>query len=460
MPSAGNFASDSITLVPPARGWHLRPRADALASRIRASLGLVTDQLIVMSGHQAQAWHAGIAAKAFAAQHIAQRHAGIAAWITVDQDAADSVAIPYPTHGLARATWHWTRQPLSASEQQQAIGTLPAITPSAPLPSDAHPLAHAGLRAVEQSFLSHQHANGLAQQLSLAAFDPLLAAEPAFALPQQLFATQLSSTDIFARVIDAMTADPAACCDAYNAAAANEPSARLRALIKSSQHVELPLWRIEAGSPRRAVFAHQLPSIPLSQLAPRALLMTALLRVAACDLFIHGTGGGVYDRATDAWWRAWAEVNTSIRELGELAPTAVVSATRTMPFHDVAVLSPDEIQAAQQHAHRIRHDLSLMDDAPAEVQRRELAARIAAETSRTKRRELYVNMHAMIAHARERHAGMLESAAHASEVAIAQRAQAQVVFDRTWPCALLPTAAITTLFEQARIRVGQALGSR
>jgi hypothetical protein len=458
MPSAGNFASDSITLVPPARGLHLTRRADALALRTRAAMGLPTDEVVVMSGHQAQLWHAGIAAKAFAAQHIAQHHAGAAAWITVDQDAADTVGIPYPTHALVRATWHWTRQPLSASEQQQSIGTLAASAPSSPLPGDAHPLAQAGLRAMQQHLMAHQHVTGLAQQLSLAAFDPLLTAESAFALPPQLFATKLSSTDIFARVIDAMMADPGACCDAYNAAVTNEPAARLRSLIKSAQHIELPLWRVEAGSPRRAVFAHQLASIPFSQLAPRALLMTALLRAAACDLFIHGTGGGVYDRATDAWWRAWAASNSNIHALGELAPTVVVTATRTIPFHDVAVPSLDEIQAAQQQAHRIRHDLSLMGDAPGEVERREFAARIAAETSRIKRRELYANMHAMIARARDRHAALLASASHAAQAAIAHRARSQVVFDRTWPCALLPAAALQTLFQQMQARVHKALG--
>ena len=48
--------------------------------------------------------------------------------------------------------------------------------------------------------------------------------------------------------------------------------------------------------------------------------MTGMARLAACDLFVHGTGGGIYDTITEAWFREWLGV--------ELAPTIAVTRMR------------------------------------------------------------------------------------------------------------------------------------
>jgi hypothetical protein len=66
------------------------------------------------------------------------------------------------------------------------------------------------------------------------------------------------------------------------------------------------------------------PAFASSPIRPRALTLTAFARLAVADLFIHGIGGGRYDRATDAIMRAF---------FGISPPTyATVTATLFLPF--------------------------------------------------------------------------------------------------------------------------------
>ena len=56
---------------------------------------------------------------------------------------------------------------------------------------------------------------------------------------------------------------------------------------------------------------HRAPSGPVAmpegELMPRALLLTLLLRSFACDLFVHGLGGEIYDPAMEAWVAPWVK---------------------------------------------------------------------------------------------------------------------------------------------------------
>ncbi|MCA9082786.1 MAG: hypothetical protein KDA81_01965 [Planctomycetaceae bacterium] len=56
------------------------------------------------------------------------------------------------------------------------------------------------------------------------------------------------------------------------------------------------------------------------QIVPRGALITAFLRLLFSDLFVHGTGGGRYDRFTDEFVRTWWNI--------EPPPFAVASASR------------------------------------------------------------------------------------------------------------------------------------
>ncbi len=118
----------------------------------------------------------------------------------------------------------------------------------------------------------------------------------------------------------------------------------------TEDEIELPFWIVDhstgvrsaAGCSRRGnqlqllskgqlmaqfelpVTEDAIASLLLSsrQLIPRGALITALLRTLFCDLFVHGTGGGNYDRFTDLlvtrWWGTAP------------APFVVASATRCL----------------------------------------------------------------------------------------------------------------------------------
>ena len=53
--------------------------------------------MMVMSGHQAEVWHAGILTKMLALRGVAGAAGARAAWVVVDQDANEPGIIRYPT---------------------------------------------------------------------------------------------------------------------------------------------------------------------------------------------------------------------------------------------------------------------------------------------------------------------------------------------------------------------------
>ncbi len=80
------------------------------------------------------------------------------------------------------------------------------------------------------------------------------------------------------------------------------------------------------------------------------LLLTALMRSRFCELFVHGKGGGVYDRITEQWWRQWrgdAEV---------LAPMTVASADAHLAF-DVPVTDREALHRARWYRHHVPYNV-------------------------------------------------------------------------------------------------------
>ncbi|MEL7474492.1 MAG: hypothetical protein AAGK04_14340, partial [Planctomycetota bacterium] len=99
------------TLDPSPDAWSARLRSaptHPLIRRFREQLGLPTDRPIVMTGHQAEIWHAGILAR-FAAAHAAAQHTGAhLAFLAVDQDSNDPLPMRFPVRerdALRVATW-------------------------------------------------------------------------------------------------------------------------------------------------------------------------------------------------------------------------------------------------------------------------------------------------------------------------------------------------------------------
>jgi hypothetical protein len=114
-------------------------------------------------------------------------------------------------------------------------------------------------------------------------------------------------------------------------------------LVVDAQRIEVPFWYVAGGrrwplfvdAQGRTMWAGDRnigpvpgdpddPGFSGAPIRPRALTLTAFARLFIADLFIHGVGGGRYDRATDAIAHAFFGI----------APPAYVTATATLflPF--------------------------------------------------------------------------------------------------------------------------------
>ncbi len=443
-------ASESLTLAPEARRWAslLRRGSRPLSGGSldsRAVLGLPTDRPIVMSGHQATLWHPGILAKLIAGDALARRTGARLAWLVVDQDRAQSLSIRYPQR---------------SDDGRLRAGELRWPAPTNP--QEPHPLITGALREALDALARHASEPSPARAIARATMD--LAGSLLHEPPILVMATELHRIPAFGSLVDRMLADPERCVVAYNASVQAHPGAGVRPLIADvvQDRFELPLWRLMPAARgqepvRRHVYAEDLPTIPRDQLAPKALLMTALVRTHLCDLFIHGTGGGTglsseptsddahegYDRVMEQWLAAWlgdAAANT-------LAPATLATATRLLPLEHDPIPSPAEVARACWRAHHARHSPRMLGDSVADVRRRELVALIAGSprADRAHKRELYQSLHALLARYREQHGADLRAIAEAAARARARATDAPILADRTWPFALYPRPMLLAL---------------
>lgn len=377
-----------------------------------------------MSGHQAGFWHAGIGAKWIAAHELGRRARGACAWLVVDQDDNKGGSLAYPRADLSRGVVRFTEH-----ADGVPTGCLPAAdTSRVAVPGDAHAVAEPGVRRAIDLMRTHAGAPSLAAQLARAAAAVVEKVAPGMII---VTASDIARTSAMERLVAMMERDPLACARAYNGAASRVPAAHVQALGITASRVELPLWRVRPGAARERVFAAAGGTIDRAGLMPRALLVTALARLFACDLFIHGLGGGVYDVVTDAWLAAWL----GPEEVRGAAPAGVVSATRYLEFPDAALVSPRQAERAAWVAHRARHDPALLGDEKAGALKRNLAHRIARAGGR-ERGALFLEMHALLKNVRERSAAEIAALDDKAERVKAAAALSRGAFDRTWPLVL------------------------
>ncbi len=461
---SGDASVESLTIVPPAREWARliasRPRP-AHARRFREQLGLPPDRPVVMTGHQAEFWHPGILAKHFAADAAARAFGCTAAWVFVDQaDPPANTVVRYPARGpdgrLVARAW----DAAAGARGRSGFGCVDA-----------------GLAAVERSWIARAGEPTPVRRM-IAVLSDLLA--PLIPPAPIVLATELGRTDLFAALVEAMRRNPASCVAAHNSAARAHPSAHVRALVADEvqDRFELPLWHVPPGGTRRRVYAESLASTPVHELAPRAVLLTGILRLAGCDLFIHGTGGGGdecmrvgerartvphshegYDRVTEDWLGAWARSDGAVAGPlgGGLAPIAVVTATRFLPIAGEPIPGAPEVARARWLAHRARHDPALLRDERAAAAKRALVAEIAGARRHSRERsDLYARMHEGLDRARRDHASDLDALARRAADADARRADAAIAHDRTRPFPLYPEATLRGLRDEIRAAFGVA----
>jgi hypothetical protein len=411
-------------------------------ARFREQLGLPTEGIVVMAGHQAEFWHPGILAKWFAMHAVvrqlrARGLAAHAAWLVVDQDANDPRRLAFPARvGDAPGSELWT---LGQGIPEVPTGSSPPIAPGAPPEAAASSPCARELARIAELLRSRAGEPDLASQFTGALTDDL----SAWTGPASIVrATALSRTTLMINLIRWLDADAPAAVLAYNAAAITEPGADVRPLQVDERagKIELPLWRVQQGVPRARVHAGEVSQIPADQLAPRAILMTALVRLAACDLFIHGLGGERYEHVTDRWLASWLPVERP-------APVAVASATRFMPGLAGASPppTPEEIRDAVWRAEHARNDPAMVGDQTGAAQKAALLRELREARTKGPKREAFLKMRRALEEAAARNAAALE-VLDARAARLRQRAaESAVVYRRDWPAALYPKDAIARL---------------
>lgn len=427
-----------VTLRPEPSVWleALRsPSTDDNARAFRRGLGLPEDLPIVMSGHQAGFWHAGILAKRFALQACADAAGAHPAWLVVDHDTNDAGAVRYPAKDAEGRLVDRTLR--IAPKGAAPTGRLDAAdAPEIPTDS-AEPFVLDGLRAIAGALTTAESpAESLAAQVHAAAES--LADAGAVST---VFSTNLAQTTLFGELLEYIASDPERCRETFNEAV---KGTSVRPLMPG----DLPLWDL-SGPVRRRVRDDDLTTIDRQSLAPAAILQTMLLRAAGCDLFIHGTGGGGteddegYENATSRWHASWSP------PLGDLAPITVATATLTLPLAGGAGV-PDDEEVAELvwRSHHLRHEPQAEADKDrkrAILQKIEHAPRNSAA-----RAEQFATLHNLLDEHRRSSAEAIAQADKAAERARARRRDAELINDRTWPFPLHPAASLGALRKEIR----------
>jgi hypothetical protein len=424
------------------------------------------DDLLVGTGHQAQLWHPGILAKFVWAHERAQRAQASFVHLLVDTDTRDPLAFRAPVRApsvdAGAAARHEVLRDASQSFGAPAPAAMaacayPARAPSAFELRSGHfalPCVEEGVRRTHAALAAHAAASDGAAQ-AWAALQSLvtealhgapeggawLSAAP-WARTQQLLRTSIGSA-----LIQRALQDPDACARAFNLGAHTVARAARPLGTVEGQGVEMPFWLLSEGGMRMRVGARALPALLKSgaTLLPRAFLTSAIARAALCDRFVHGTGGGIYERATETFMGEWLGAR--------LPPFDMATATVVLPFpsqpagalvtHAVrrhAWFDPHAAFGERSHQQQ-RASAGVLSD-----QKRSLLAAVNQEPRKSSaRKQAWRAMHAELARTRAQLGTQLAELSAREEADRQHAREAQIRADRTWPVPLHPAASITTM---------------
>ncbi len=426
----------------------LKPPGPAKAAA-RAELGLPVDKPIVMVGHQAEVWHAGILAKLIAAAELAKKHDATLVWLTPDQDANEPTMIGYPaqTHEGRLKRRDWMVDPGAFVRPGTPTGSRLAIEPGV-VPREArtewpHEAARDGLDLIREALIHRQGEASLARQFTHAALDMVREALQ-INVDHVLMASTMARGAAFGMWADRMRREARNCVLAYNGAAQAVPDAHVRDL-EMGPRWELPLWAITPDRPRAAVFGDAQPD---GQVVPRALAMTGFVRTLLCDAWVMGVGGEAYDAVTRRWLAAWTGK-------ADLAPGVIATATLRLPLRDGPLPDAKRAAKAAWRLHHARHHPEMLGQEDLQRERdRIVQAMREAPYASMERRRLFAQMRELLLEARERGSDKLDIMQAEAERDRERLTDMECVLDRTWPFALHSVESLRELDAHVREAVG------
>jgi hypothetical protein len=449
-----------------------------------------SDEPIIATGHQPDLFHPGVWLKAFLMQRFADEVGVTAVDVVVDSDGFDTLDVSSPC----------LRPDIRRCTQYLAVGSRDSCYACSPVPSAGE--LREWVLAVEEQLESlpapavRSHFDEFSSALASARADSRNLAELVTFARRRLEAsagtrylelpvTRMGRSEAFAAFVVDIARQAATFHAAYNGAlgehraqnktrSAAQPFPDLRRL---GERFELPLWSIEAHG-RESVWCERaggevlllgddgrniatLPAEPEDAIAallsskvalvPKALAMTLFVRAFVCDLFIHGVGGGNYDRVTD---------EVFVRYFGVRPPAFVVaSATMHLPL-GIPVATDAEVAAARERMHRMTHNPdALLGEAEFESgAERARASQLAAEKAGlvlaisapdADKKAVGARIRELNAELGELMAPLRESAARELEAIEAQRVSAEVLTDRTYALCFFSPLDVAALARQA-----------
>lgn len=339
---------------------------------------------ILMSGHQPELFHPGVWFKNFLLSGLAQRNQGLGINVLIDHDLAKRTNLEVPsrlrTGRLGKEVIdlgsHWDGIPWEYALLDKIDGWerfiasvvqhLSSVGIERPLLLELDPIVREAIlndRSIGEGFSAGRH------RLELAAGLSTLEVPFSHLTRTVTWATFLG--ELLLRAEEVFTSINRARNDFRSARQISNPTQPVPPLRRDGSWIEIPFWtyssknpqrrplwvrketaRIEVGDSQELLatlssnFSIESLMVELNRLAkagiqirPRALTTTMFLRMAMCDLFIHGIGGGLYDQLTDQ----------IIRDLWQTNSPSFVVATATcyLPFEQLQT-GTDSIKESQQ----------------------------------------------------------------------------------------------------------------
>lgn len=412
----------------------------------RLELGLAVDRPIIATGHQTLLWHPGILAKYMVMDAVADAHGFARANLIVDQHVDHFGEFEVPVRS-ADGSLTVRSIELVHAQPDVPMGLQRAFTATADVRrlSFAAPCVEQGVHRILQAVNRHRDAQNAAMQMACVLSDLMSRwVKPV----THVTATELGQTSLSRALLEAMVSDPHGCAEAYNAAVLQVPGAGIGTLLVRPDYVELPLWRIRGDGRRMRAYDNDIQNLlddpALPPLLPRALFMTALVRLGMCDVFIHGTGGANYDRTMELWIRHWLGV--------EVAPIAVATATLRLPLLDasgqpVTSAGTGDIEKLRHDFRHIRHDPKIAhDEMMPSVTKQAMLEKINALPRRSpQRKAAFIEMHRRLELLRSEEKQAIDRALGELESSQRHAADERVAMRRDWPFALYPQEMLDEL---------------
>lgn len=404
---------------------------EGVLAESRAHLGIPTGAHGF--GHQAGAWHMGILAKQ--ATVVRAAPPGCTVHAIVDHDANDdatAIRAPILREGLVDGLLlRWAPQ-----VDARATAWMPAVqrpTGRDRLAGAAWALPWIGGRMESwfDALAHHADAPSVAVQAALAN-QRVLASLGAVPCAVTITTSSLMTTAVGRAVVELMLADPGACARAFNASLVHAPRVATPLAERGSES-ELPLWlRGKGGLRRRATARGVREALTAGEpILPRAFVASGLLRLLLAQ-FVHGTGGGTYERAGDHWWRSWIGVQPG--------PYSVATATHRLPLPGPGVATHDLHRRAWTNPEVLDASGRALDD------RAHLLAAVQREPAGSaSRRAAFRSLRAFVDAQRARHALELDDLRRRTPGKAHRRAEA-LAADRTWPALLHEAGTVAGMF--------------